>query len=184
MNFLRSLFRQMLPNDDDGLFRQIPLSLPGKLYVSPMPFGAYDPGNELLGIYKRHKIDAVFVLVTDEEIARKARRNLFKRYDSAQLRYFRYTLKDWMAPSMEVVHEMVAKARVLLASERIVVHCHAGVGRTAIAVCCIAISTEGWTAEEAMEHICRFMTINITDEQRRFIKRYEESLESNQARRD
>lgn len=176
MRFFKKLFHEMIPDNDKGLFRQIPLSVPGELYVSPMPFGAYDPESELLKTYKRHKIDHVFVLVTDAELSRKARRNLLKRYDAAKIEYSRFVLKDWMAPSMEVVHEMVASAKAMLETNRIVVHCHAGVGRTAIAVCCIAIFIEGWTAEQAMANICRFMTINITDEQRRFIKRYETSL--------
>ena len=176
MNFLRKVFKQLIPNDDDGIFRRIPLSMPGELYVSPMPYGAYDPGNELIKIYKKHKIDCVFVLVTDDELARKARRNLLKKYEAATISYRRFVLKDWMAPSMETVHEMVAAAKEMLMSKRIVVHCHAGVGRTAIAVCCMAIAIEGWTAEEAMAKICQFMTINITDEQRRFINKYEKSV--------
>ena len=176
MKFLRSFFRQIIPNDDEGLFREIPISLPGRLYVSPMPFGAYDPDNELLKIYKRYKIDCAFVLVTDDELSRKTRVNLLKKYDSARIEYFRFILKDWMAPSMTVVNEMVVKAKELLASKRVAVHCHAGVGRTAIAVSCIGIFIEGWSAEEAMRNISQVMTINITDEQERFIKRYEESL--------
>lgn len=176
MNIFQRFLRQLIPNEDEGLFRKIPLSLPGELYVSPMPFGAYDPGNQVLNIYLRNKVDHVFVLVTDAELTRKARKNLLKKYESNNLNYSRFILKDWMAPSMEVVHEMVDEAKRMLAHHRIAVHCHAGVGRTAIAVCCIAMSIEGWTAEESMRNISQFMTINITDEQQRFIKRYEESI--------
>ena len=86
-----------------------------------------------------------------------------------------------MAPSMEVVVEMVDEAKKRLQSQRIAVHCHAGVGRTAIAVCCIAMEIEGWNADLAMNNICKFMTINITDEQKRFIKRFEESVTINDA---
>ena len=184
MSIFRRFLNQLLPNEDEGLFRRIPLSVPGELYVSPMPFGAYDPGNQVLKIYRRNKIDHVFVLVTDAELSRKSRRNLLKKYEEASIQYSRFVLKDWMAPSMETVHEMVTAAKRLLARHRIAVHCHAGVGRTAIAVCCIAISIEGWTAEEAIANICQFMTINITDEQRRFIKKYEKSLEDAPAEDD
>lgn len=176
MNIIQKFFKQLLPNEDEGLFRKIPLNLPGELFVSPMPFGAYDPGNQVLKIYLRNKVDHVFVLVTDAELTRKSRRDLLGKYESHGLKYSRFILKDWMAPSMEVVHEMVAEAKEMLKHHRIAVHCHAGVGRTAIAVCCIAMSIEGWTAEESMQNISQFMTINITEEQKRFIKRYEESL--------
>ena len=177
MNFITKFFNQLLPDQDEGLFRRIPLSVQGELYVSPMPYGAYDPGNQVFRIYRKHKIDHVFVLVTDKELARKSRRDILKKYDSAGIRYTRFVLKDWMAPSMETVHEMVTAAKEMLGGKlRIAVHCHAGVGRTAIAVCCIAMVIEGWTAEEAMANIRQFMEINITSEQSRFITRFQESI--------
>lgn len=166
----------MIPNKDENLFREIPLSLNGKLFVSPMPFGAYDRGNRLLNIYKRNKIDHVFVLVTDDELKKKARRNIFDQYKSAGFEYSRFTIKDLMVPSLDVIHEMTAQAKLMLETKRIAVHCHAGVGRTAIAVCCIAIFIEGWNAEEAIKNICRAMPVNISDEQRRFIHKYADSI--------
>ena len=177
MNIFRKILNLLVPNPDDGLFRHIPLSLPGKLYVSPMPYGAYDPGNHVFKIYQRNRVKHVFVLVTDQELENKCRRNLLKKYEAAGITYSRFILKDWMAPSMETVIEMVAMAKTILSRPgRLAVHCHAGAGRTAIAVCCIAISIKGWTAEEAIANVCQFMTINITDEQRRFIKKYEQKI--------
>ena len=176
MSILRNLINRLLHSEDEGLFRQIPLSVPGALYVSPMPFGAYDPGDDLLKIYKHHAVDHVFVLVTDDELARKSRRNLLKKYDAARITYSRFVLKDLIAPSLEVVHELTAAARTLLKSRRIAVHCHAGVGRTGIAVCCITMAVEGWSAETAIAHVSQFMTINITVDQRRCIERYEAIL--------
>ena len=176
MSIFRKLINRLLHSEDEGLFRQIPLSVPGALYVSPMPFGAYDPGDDLLKIYKHHAVNHVFVLVTDDELARKSRRNLLKKYDAAHIAYSRFVLKDLIAPSLEVVHELTCAARTMLNTERIVVHCHAGVGRTGIAVCCITMAVEGWSAETAIAHVSQFMTINITVDQRRCIKRYETFL--------
>ncbi|MBN1756841.1 MAG: dual specificity protein phosphatase family protein [Chitinispirillaceae bacterium] len=170
--FLKSFF----PNRDDNLFRGIPLSTNGKLFVSPMPFGAYDPGNRLMKIYKRRNIDHVFILVTDDELIRKARRKLLDQYRAAGLEYSRFVIKDWMVPSLEVARAMTDKAKSLLGTKRVVVHCHAGVGRTAVAVCCIGMFIEGWTAQEAIRNICRAMPVNISDEQRRFIDKYADSL--------
>ncbi|MBN2342026.1 MAG: dual specificity protein phosphatase family protein [Deltaproteobacteria bacterium] len=179
MNIFKKILRQLVPDPDEGLFRHIPLSLSGKLYVSPMPYGAYDPRNQVFKIYKRNRINHVFVLVTDKELEEKCRRNLLNKYDTAGIAYSRFVLKDWMAPSMDSIFEMVSTAKSILSKPcRLAVHCHAGVGRTAIAVCCIAISIEGWTAEEAVANVCQFMTINITDEQRRFIKKYEQRINS------
>ena len=181
MGYIYKFLNKIRDEKDSGIFREIPLNVNGGLFVSPMPYGAYDPGNRVFKIYLQHKIDHVFILVTDEELAKKSRRNLLKKYEGNSISYSRFTLKDWMAPSMEVVVEMVDEAKKRLQSQRIAVHCHAGVGRTAIAVCCIAMEIEGWNADLAMNNICKFMTINITDEQKRFIKRFEESVTSNDA---
>lgn len=54
-----------------GIFRQVPLTVKGRLYVSPMPFGAYDTGNRVLKLYKENKINHVFLIATDEEIRKK-----------------------------------------------------------------------------------------------------------------
>ena len=178
MNTIVQFLTKWFPNRDENIFREIPLSTNGKLFVSPMPFGAYDPGNRLMKIYKRYKIDHVFILVTDGELTKKARRNLLGQYRSAGFEYSRFVIKDLMVPSMDVIHEMTGHAKSMLKTKRIVVHCHAGVGRTAVAVCCIAIFIEGWTAQEAIKNICRAMPVNISDEQRRFIHKYADSIPS------
>ena len=64
--FIRRLYERYLGRQYSGVFRTIPLPCAGQLYASPMPFGAYDPGNRLLRIYKQFKINHVFMLVTDE----------------------------------------------------------------------------------------------------------------------
>jgi len=71
-----SLLRRIVGPRDDGVFRRIPLLSSGQLFASPMPFGAYDRGNRILKIYKRKGIDHVIMLVTEEELEEKARRDL------------------------------------------------------------------------------------------------------------
>ena len=85
LNRFKLVLSRTFPNNDDNLFREIPLSVNGKLFVSPMPFGAYDRGNRLLKIYQRNRVDHVFILVTDDELKKKARRNLLDQYKSAAL---------------------------------------------------------------------------------------------------
>ena len=176
MNIIQNLSKLFGQDKDSGIFREIPIKLNGRLFVSPMPYGAYDPGNRIFKIYRQNKIDHVFILVTDDELKKKSRRNLLKRYEQNGISYSRFILNDWMAPSMDVVVNMVEEAQRRLETQRIAVHCHAGVGRTAIAVCCIAMTIEGWSAEQAMKNICQFMTINITTEQKNFIKKFEKLI--------
>ena len=64
----KRIFKDLFHDHDSGVFRQIPLNTPGRLYTSPMPFGAYDYGSRLLKIYKKNKIEHVLMLVTDTEL--------------------------------------------------------------------------------------------------------------------
>ena len=168
MGFLATL----RANRESGVFREIPLDCPGRLYTSPMPSGAYDKGSALLKIYQRHRIDHVFPLVTDKELDIKARTKLLREYEKRAIGYSRYIIGDYQAPSMDVLQALVEEAvRRLADGERIAVHCHAGVGRTSLAVACIAIAVNGMNPEEAVKHIRNNMTVNITSEQ---IRRLEE----------
>ena len=178
MNIVNRFLHLIRQDNDSGIFREVPLNVKGGLYVSPMPYGAYDPGSRVYKLYLKHKIDHVFIVVTDEELAKKSRRNLLKKYEDNGITYSRFTLKDWMAPSMEVVQDMVKEAQVRLRTQRIAVHCHAGVGRTAIAVCCIVMVIEGWSAVQAMKNISEYMTINITSEQKFFITKFEDTIKN------
>lgn len=169
-----NIFKKLLSKDcDSGIFRQIPLNVPGKLYTSPMPFGAYDHGSRLLDIYKRNKIEHVFLLVTDVELKKKARRDLLKYYARNNISYSRYVIKDLQTPSFEIISFLIIEVIKRLKKQRVVIHCHAGVGRTAVSVCCIVIAVKGDTAEKAIEYVCKNMAVDITSEQKNLIKEFE-----------
>jgi len=168
------LMGRLFKNQSDGIFRQIPLKIPGKLFTSPMPSGAYDRHNRLLKIYQKHSIDHVFILVTDEELKKKARKDIFQEYEKRGITWSRYVMEDFQAPSLETIKELVSDAVYRLCNkEHILVHCHAGVGRTSVAVACIAISVEGMTAHEAIDHIKANMMVNITSGQKLVVQDYE-----------
>lgn len=168
---------KMFADKDSGIFRQIPLNTPGKLYTSPMPSGAYDPGNRLFKIFEKHRIDHVFLLVTDTELQKKARRNLLKEYERRKITYSRCVVQDFQAPSLEVIDKLVKEARQrLMEKQRILIHCHAGVGRTSVSVSCIVIAIENIPANEAIAHVKANMMVNITSEQVGLIKKYESLL--------
>ena len=159
------LFRFTNSSRDSGIFREIPINIPGRLFVSPMPTGAYDPGN-LLKIYKYHRLDHIFSLVTDEEIQKKARKDIFKEYDKLGISYSRYIIKDFQTPPLTELKNLVDEAMGLLLKDRkILVHCHAGVGRTALAVACIVMTTEKIKIDAAMDIVKAVMMLRLTTEQ-------------------
>ena len=168
------LWRAILEHRDAGIFRQIPLSTAGHLYTSPMPTGAYDPQNRLLKIYKQQKINHIFSLVTDRELKIKARRPIFREYEKLGINYSRYVIKDYQTPSPEILKKLVEEALLILNNKQnLLVHCHAGVGRTSLAVSCIVMAADGISARQAINHVKNNMMVNITAEQIRLIEDFE-----------
>ena len=152
---------------------RIPLEVKGRLYVSPMPFGPYDPGNALLKIYKQHKIDFAVMLVTDAELARKAKRNVIEAYKKSRIDPIRFPIADYTSPELHAFSKVVDKvAGYLRAGANVVVHCNAGVGRTGVMTCCIVRDILQQSADEAVAYVKQFMQTNMTDEQLRLTARF------------
>ncbi len=162
---------------DSGIFREIPTGLSGKLFTSPMPFGAYDKGNRLIKAYHRHGVSHVFSLVTDAEVEKKARKNIFKEYASAGIGCSRYVIQDFQAPEIKLMQDLVAEGvDRLRKGEKIIIHCHAGVGRTAVAAACIYMKVKNCSADSAIDHVKADMMVNLTAEQKRLIHLFGEHL--------
>ncbi len=88
------VFKFIYNEHDSGIFRKIPLSVNGQLFASSMPYGAYDPKSRLIKLYKGQGIDHVVALVTDDELQKKARRNIFKKYEHAGFTWSRHIVSD------------------------------------------------------------------------------------------
>lgn len=154
---------------EEGIFAQIPLKTKGQLYVSPMPFGPYDRHNRLLKMYRHHRIKQAVVLVTDDEIQRKARRDLFKTYQDAHIDVLHHPIMDLTSPSRAGISALVPKVARSLHYHNVVIHCNAGVGRTGIVTACIVKHLTQCSGDEALAFIKKHMHIRITAEQKRLV---------------
>jgi protein-tyrosine phosphatase len=166
------LFSHRAARNDAGIFRQIPLDVRGKLFVSPMPFGAYDTGNRVLDLYRENRVAHVFVIATDEEIKRKARRDIKKEYARAGITHRQFPVVDMTAPDLAGLAEVVQDAIERLKTSRIAVHCHAGVGRTSVLACCIVRQLTGMPAAETIAFIKGHMAVDMTSEQTAVVARF------------
>lgn len=152
---------------------RIPLDAKGKLFVSPMPCGPYDPGNKLLKIYKQNRIGFAVMLVTDAEIEKKAKRDILALYKQNGIEPIRFPIADYTSPELHPFSKVVDRVSgYLRAGANVAVHCNAGVGRTGVMAGCIVRDFLGLEAEEARTYIRQYMQTNMTDEQRRLLARF------------
>jgi protein-tyrosine phosphatase len=147
-------------------FVAIPLETRGNLYAGPMPYGPYDCFDTLLRSYKLHNVKRVLVLVTQDEIAQKARRDIFAEYKKARIAVVHFPINDLTCPFFDDFEPIVVRiADALKAGENVAVHCNAGVGRTCLVAGCMAVKLLGMTEKEAVEHVRKYTMVNLTTQQ-------------------
>lgn len=152
---------------------RIPLETKGRIYCSPMPFGPYDPRNGLLKIYKKNKIKFAVMLVTDAELAKKAKRDVLKIYKENGIEPIRFPIADYTSPELHEFSKVVDQvAGHLRAGANVAVHCNAGVGRTGVMTSCIVRDIKECSTGEAIEYVRSHMQTNMTDEQMRLVDRF------------
>lgn len=170
------MFDFLFPKNSRNFVR-IPLDVPGRLFASPMPYGPYDPFNQLIREYRRNRVNVVVPLVTDEEMAKKAARNLPKVYAGEQIDVIRFPIPDLTSPSLAEVTQSIEKiVGELRAGKRVVVHCNAGLGRTGVVLACILCRISGMSGNDAISYIKSYLSLKMTDEQVRFVRKWTEAF--------
>jgi nicotinamide-nucleotide amidase len=157
-------------------FCRIPLDVPGELFVSPMPYGRYD-SQRVFRHFKQEEIQRVVILLSDQEIKKRCRRDLKKLYRKHRMAITQFPMVDFLQPGHGDMDQLIPElADRLRQGERIVVHCHAGVGRSSVVVACLAAVIQQMRIEEAIQHVKSHMETNITVEQKQFISGWIERL--------
>ncbi len=114
-------------------FTEFPLGLPGRIFGSPMPFGTYDKDGELFPELKRQDISVVVVLAEVDEYLEQTQRNLPEFYSTQGFEVIHLPIPNYGIPSYELLD--VAIMRTIghaTASQSALIHCSAGIGRTAL----------------------------------------------------
>jgi len=137
-------------------FTLYPLNLPGQIYGSPMPFGLFDPDGKLLHDLKTANISAIVLLAEIDECREKTGRDLLSLYREEGLTVFPLPTPNYGVPSNGLLADVLKQTSVC-ASEghNILIHCSAGLGRTALFAALLAKYVLGLSGAEAFEWLAR-----------------------------
>jgi len=157
------------------MLTELPFGLPGRIFRSPMPWGACDPHGRVFGEFGGHQVGVVVVLAGDDECRRKAGRNLREFYRQQGLEVVYLPVADFgVPPSREAMKDAVRTVTGYARQGRnVVVHCSAGIGRTGLFLAGMAKDVLAKSASEALAFVRQYIPCAVeTDEQIRFLEEY------------
>ena len=82
-------------------------------------------------------------------------------------------MKDLQSPSLEVLDKAIPEIVDYLNSERVVIHCHAGVGRTGVVICCLTRFIEKLPPEYAIKYVKSYIKTDMTTSQKNLVMKWE-----------
>lgn len=150
---------------------ELPYQLPGRIFRSPMPFSVYDPQGESLLEFKRERGSVIILLAEEAECLERTGRNLKSLYDQEGFQVIHLSIPDFGVPLKADLEETVKKTvKHAQDGQNIVIHCHAGLGRTGLFVASLAKKVFGLSSEEAIHWTRKYIPHALeTHEQERFI---------------
>ncbi len=164
---------------NDGL-TLLPYGLAGSIYRSPLPFSPmFDPADRVLDAYCKAGIDVVVMLTQPKEVQRLIGMNLAKRYQELGFDVIRAPIADFSVPEVGALNKPIRETlRAARDGQTIVIHCHAGLGRTGMFAACLAKVVFGMDGMEARAWVRQHIRHAVeTVEQLEYILSFELSEE-------
>lgn len=128
-----------------------PLNLPGRIYGSAMPFGLYDPEGTLLADFRSVGIHGVVLLAELDECREKTGRDLLSIYREEGLSVLPLPIPNYGVPFDGRLAEVLQQTSEQAAQGRnLIIHCSAGLGRTALIAALLARSVLRLSGPEAI----------------------------------
>ena len=138
-------------------FTEFPLGLPGRVFGSPMPFGIYDQDGQLFSELKRQDISVVVVLAEDAEYLEQAQRNLPEFYSTQGFQVIHLPIPNYGVPLHEPLEvALTTMIKYANTSQSTVIHCSAGIGRTALFAVFLAMKVMRFSGREAIRWVGQY----------------------------
>ena len=140
------------------MITELPFSLPGRIYRSPMPFSQYDHFDAWTA-FQDHDVQLVVLLTEQQEYLVYAKRDLPDLYRSQGLDVLHLPVPDFGIPTKSLQWNEGIQAVMDAAGvgKNVAVHCLAGLGRTGTFMACLAKRVLGLSGTEAINWVRDFI---------------------------
>lgn len=155
---------------------ELPYGLNGRIYRSPLPFSPlFDPKGLVLDSYLDVGINTVVMLTPIAEVERLTSMNLKDRYEELGFDVIYAPVEDFSIPEKGAFQEPIRDTlRAANAGKRIVIHCHAGLGRTGMFAACLAKVVLNMDREAASAWVRQYIIRAVeTREQAQFVREFQ-----------
>ena len=145
-------------NFDKKMLIELPFSLPGRIYRSPMPFSQFDRF-DAWSAYQDHDIKMIVLLTEQQEYLVYAGKDLPDFYQSQGLEVMHIPVPDFGIPANSLQWDEGIKAVMDAAGNgmNVAVHCLAGLGRTGTFMACLAKRALGLSGMEAINWVRNYI---------------------------
>jgi len=136
-----------------------------------MPFSVYDPQGDSLFQFERENGSLIVLLAEEEECVIRTGLNLKSLYLNQGFQVLHLPIPDFNVPSKEDLEEAIKKTvEHAQVGQNILIHCHAGLGRTGLFVAYLAKRVLGLSSEEAIHWTRKYIPHALeTDEQNQMV---------------